>query len=409
MKVRLYIRVRLPDGSRQYADPVYLSNGKPKPLYALVDGKPEHHPEGVYHLRYCRADGKRAYEAVGNDVWAALTARLKRERTLEARAVGIEVHEPDSHPKGRDLNEAAAEYLAEVKAGKSHKTHIAYRVAIREFIEHAKVTTLEELSRPDVLAYTGALRDRGMSPRTIATRISYIKTLFLHYGLPWPMLKTDRIKYTEKDAEAYSTEQLQSLFAAADQDETDLFQFMLCTGVREQEAMYATWRDLDFARKTFKVTEKLDLGFIPKDREEGIIPIPDTLVVLLQARRRRYPNSRLIFPGPHGRPDGHMLRTLKSLAFRAGLNCGECTNKAGRSCKDHAVCHQWGLHRFRKTFATMHHEAGVPVRTIQRWLRHSSLDTTLRYLAGSDDRSERTRQAVNNTFAGLSVPAGVAA
>lgn len=89
MKVHLYIRVRLPDGSRQYADPVYLSNGKPKPLYALVDGKPEHHPEGVYHLRYCRADGKRAYEAVGNDVWAALTARIKRERTLEARAVGI--------------------------------------------------------------------------------------------------------------------------------------------------------------------------------------------------------------------------------------------------------------------------------------------------------------------------------
>jgi integrase/recombinase XerD len=49
----------------------------------------------------------------------------------------------------------------------------------------------------------------------------------------------------------------------------------------------------------------------------------------------------------------------------------------------------------------MHHEAGVSVCTIQRWLGHSSLDTTLRYLAGSDDASERTRERVNSTFAGL--------
>ena len=33
--------------------------------------------------------------------------------------------------------------------------------------------------------------------------------------------------------------------------------------------------------------EKLDLGFTPKDKEEGAIPIPDSLVELLQARRRR--------------------------------------------------------------------------------------------------------------------------
>jgi hypothetical protein len=44
--VRLRIRVRLPDGSRPYLDPVTSSNRKLKPLYAVVDGEPEHHPEG---------------------------------------------------------------------------------------------------------------------------------------------------------------------------------------------------------------------------------------------------------------------------------------------------------------------------------------------------------------------------
>jgi len=61
MKVRLYLRVRLPNGNRQCVDPVYAANGKLKPLCAFVDGKQEHHREGVYHLRYLKA-GKRVWE-----------------------------------------------------------------------------------------------------------------------------------------------------------------------------------------------------------------------------------------------------------------------------------------------------------------------------------------------------------
>ena len=56
----------------------------------------------------------------------------------------------------------------------------------------------------------------------------------------------------------------------------------------------------------------------------------------------------------------------------------------------------------------MHHEGGVSARTIQRWLRHSDLETTLRYLAGSDDKSERTREQVNNTFAFAQMAGGAA-
>jgi hypothetical protein len=44
--VRLKQRVRLSDGSRPYLDPVLSADGKVKPLYAVVDGKAEHHPEG---------------------------------------------------------------------------------------------------------------------------------------------------------------------------------------------------------------------------------------------------------------------------------------------------------------------------------------------------------------------------
>jgi hypothetical protein len=49
--VRLEVRVRRFDGSRPYLDPALSANGKVKPLYAAVDGKAEHHPEGSYFGR----------------------------------------------------------------------------------------------------------------------------------------------------------------------------------------------------------------------------------------------------------------------------------------------------------------------------------------------------------------------
>ncbi|HEY3937329.1 MAG TPA: hypothetical protein VGL97_07850 [Bryobacteraceae bacterium] len=96
---------------------------------------------------------------------------------------------------------------------------------------------------------------------------------------------------------------------------------------------------------------------------------------------------------------------MKKLALRAGLNCGECRNKQELQCDEHPVCKKWELHRFRKTFATMHHEGGlVSVRKIQKWLRHSSLETTLRYLACSEDITPQIRDIVNTTFADLQGP-----
>jgi hypothetical protein len=57
--VRLELRVRRFDGSRPYLDLVLSANGKVKPLYAVVDGKAEHHSKGTYFLRYAK-NGKRA-------------------------------------------------------------------------------------------------------------------------------------------------------------------------------------------------------------------------------------------------------------------------------------------------------------------------------------------------------------
>jgi integrase len=264
---------------------------------------------------------------------------------------------------------------------------------------------MEQINRRDVLNYLDHLKTFGNVPRTVSNYSNFLKIFFNHKKLAWPLAKTARVKYTEKTVSAYEPEEINSLLAAADQEESELMQFFLFTGARDQEVQYAVWRDVNFSAKTLSVTEKLDLGFRPKDREEGEIPIPDSLVERLRARRKRYPDSRLIFPGTHGKANGHFLRTLKGLALRAGMNCGHCYNKAGKCCATKPVCKRFELHRFRKTFATMHHEAGISARRIQLWLKHSDLDTTLKYLAASDYKSEKTREQVNNTFSFVKVAA----
>ena len=55
------------------------------------------------------------------------------------------------------------------------------------------------------------------------------------------------------------------------------------------------------------------------------------------------------------------------------------------------------LHKFRATFATWSLWAGVDLRTVQQWLGHSDMESTMRYLKPS--RSQHVRDKVNEIFA----------
>jgi len=142
--------------------------------------------------------------------------------------------------------------------------------------------------------------------------------------------------------------------------------------------MYAEWDALDFTDSLFYVRQTG--RFTPKDYEERELPIPDFLVEALE-KRMLTTKGELIFPTKDGKREGHFLPDwLQPLAKRAGLR-GEI-----------------GLHKFRKTYATLQHRAGVDARTIQKRLGHSDLSTTLAYLEGEEARSERSRDQVNGTF-----------
>src|SRR4051812_45667747 len=110
--------------------------------------------------------------------------------------------------------EAIQSYVIEVKHQKSHKTHSAYALALELFQKSCTKQYLEEIERKDIIAYIAYLKTQGYGPRTVANRVSFLKTFFLHQGFTWPLLKSDRPRYTEKVVSACSREEIRQLMTA---------------------------------------------------------------------------------------------------------------------------------------------------------------------------------------------------
>jgi integrase len=424
--VSIMLRVKEGHGNQPYYPAVVAANGAIKPFFARIAGKPVCRQDGVYYLRYRDKAGRRHYQFAGTDPKQVRVMQLQRQHVIAGEEMGLPTvatppatrpkkvlpAEPPSvvtlvNPKAppaeipNDRLALAAtidKFLREVTAIRSRKRAFEYRFQLGLFLKMFEKTYLDEIDDDDLIAYVAMLRGRNLSAHTIANHCATLNAFLRRYGYMDKVKKRLIPKGTEKKVRAYSASDLKAIFKSANPEEEILFRFFLGLGMREREVMFAAWRDIDFERGLFRVTDKLDVGFTIKDKEERLIPIPSGLLDRLKKRYEKRTHDRWIFPTERGQPDGHMLRKLQKLGLRAKLNCGECRTKSGTSCKDAACCKQLGLHKFRRTYATLHHENGVALRTLMSWLGHADLETTLRYLAAADPSSEQTRMQVDKTW-----------
>jgi integrase len=141
-----------------------------------------------------------------------------------------------------------------------------------------------------------------------------------------------------------------------------------------------------------RVSHKPELGWSPKAYKEREIPIPSKLAADLKKLHAKSKGCPLIFPTAGFRPKLDFLDCCKAIAKRAGLNCGQCDGCKGKA----KWCEHWFLHKFRATFATWALWGNVDLRTVQLWLGHSDMESTMRYLKPS--RNQQTRDKVNEIF-----------
>jgi len=379
-EVNLTKRVQTPHGWR-YCRVLLSANGRVKPDVVVVNRREERHHEGAYYLEW-REGAKRVRLSVGKDAADASARRLRKEAELNAVNNGVAVVPENGQDGHRSLAAAISEYLEETTLTKKPKTLAAYTTALTYFTESCPKLFLEEIERKDLLKFCAFLRDvKEQAPRSCWNKFANVMSFLKANGIRGLVKKNDWPRYTEEEPEIYEQEELDKLLAACDEEERLWYEFFLMTGMREQEVMYTYWSDINLVHATVGVSHKPDRGWTPKAYKEREIPIPAKLAKSLKTWKAKADNTcGLVFPTAGCKPKLDLLDCLKAVAERAKLD------------KDN-----FWLHKFRATFATRCLWAGVDLRTVQQWLGHSDMESTMRYLKPS--RSQHVRNKVNEIFA----------
>ena len=184
----------------------------------------------------------------------------------------------------------------------------------------------------------------------------------------------------------YSTDQLRGLLAATADTRTAagrsrdkaMLLMLLATGARRNELVNLDIHDLEMGTRTGIAR------IMGKGAREREVSFEGPLVTALQewlAMRAELPfpvEPKALFvaiSGGASRGRRISARTVEALVER-------CAKAAG--------LRNWGVHRFRVTFATALYDAGAEIEEIRILMGHERIETTRRYLAVSE-RARRTR------------------
>jgi len=311
-----------------------------------------------------------------------LAARERTKHLLAARvsasAAGVKVEEA----AGRlNLRRELTRFIEATEARGSNEAALVYRAAAEEFLEVTGRVFADEITTDDISRYQRALRRRALSDRTIANHHGRLLAFLRHLKLDVKGLAPYAPKYEEPLPEIYSKAELKAFFGTINDEHLSLvFELLLKTGMRDQEAIHLRWSNIAFDRGVLRVRSNPEWDFKVKDSDQRDIPVPVDLLDRLKAYRETHSGGKLVAGTASGSPDTKLLRKLKRLVKRAGLNCGEC-----KACVEREECEHWYLHKFRATYITALLRSGMDIRTVMKLSGHADLASVMRYLSPADD------------------------
>jgi integrase len=217
------------------------------------------------------------------------------------------------------VDDEIATYLGNA-AKLASKTYKAYKCTLGLFRKSCSKQYVHQITKQDLQAFDTDLMKEGQDDRTRANYVGHVVTFLRtkegrRQG-PEIIGVSIKVKYVESPPEAYTRGELQDLIRVSSEGDKFLWRFFLGTGFRETEVAVAEKTDINRDTKTIRVDEKRYFDFKPKDCEKRSVPISDALLAEIEA------GSSLLFPNTEGNPDGHLLRRLKTVAFKGGMSAG---------------------------------------------------------------------------------------
>lgn len=386
LSVSLLIRYKDSSGKWRRSQAARGKNGRVRPGYAQVGEQQVAVSSFTYDLRVHEGRVSK-YVSVGAVAADADAARVKREKVMGARSfaedAGLKIEAAETREA---IRSAASRYVKDAEARGATEAAMQARLVLNEFQAACRRTYVDEITREDILRFHEVLRNRRCAPRTVANKHNRLKSFLLFVKIDREIIPPVP-RYDVELPTIYSKQQVSAALLAADPYMRIVIGLALKCGLRDQEIAHLEWKDIDWHDAVLRVRSKVAYGFRVKDSEERDIPIPDDLLKELDAWRGQNAEAALIVGGKGDKPNRHMLRDLKHMAKKAGLNCGVCDGCASPLQE----CREWTLHKFRRTYCTTLLRSRIDLRTVQSFMGHADMSSTMRYLRPASSKEVREK------------------
>jgi integrase len=294
--------------------------------------------------------------------------------------------------------EAGDRYLLHLEAvvGRKPGTIADYRLILdRQLAPFFGERQLDRIDSEQVAAFLAVQAKAGLARQTIINRLNLLGGIFRYavkrgWASANPVAAVDRPKPdgTDADIRFLDVAELEAVIRAVENDklgkiERVLYLTAAMTGLRQGELVALRWRDVDWTAGLVRVRRNYTRGLFgtPKSRRSSrAVPMADRVAAELEHHFQRSSyqgDDDLVFchPGTGNPYDASKLRQrFKRAVKRAGV----------RDVR---------FHDLRHTFGTRMAGVGVPMRSLQEWMGHADLTTTLRYADYSPDQAHGARYA----------------
>jgi integrase len=340
---------------------------------------------GSYQIRHYVGD-KAVYTTVGDDLDRAEAALSQMQDTMQLNVLnaklGVKLPEPEKAKK--TVAQYKETFWVKYAVGRYDKVAL-YTVVANDLCKLLSLSGRllpEEIEEADIIRLDPQWEARGLAKTTRSNRYTTVRCFLRHSGVDPDKLidkPTNQKLKSEPTTlpEVYTDEEVAKLIAASSERHALVWESFWKRGFRDEELAFLEWENIDWKNKTAEIRFKSSLNWKPKDSEERLVPVPESLITKHAAWRGKNPATRFVFGTKNDRPDIKFLKALKSDWRAAGLNCGKC-----KCCIERSECGDAYLHKFRSSYLTRMH-GHCNSRDVVRLAGHSSLETTLHYLRPS--------------------------
>ncbi len=277
----------------------------------------------------------------------------------------------------------------------SGNTIDAYRRDIREFMAFCgKTAGTEDYREADIIEYIIHLNEEGISNRSIARKISSLKSYFIF------LLKTEQIgenpianiespQYMKKLPHYLTLEEVESMIANSSETPKDIrdsciLELLYSSGLRVSELCSLRTGDISFENRIIRV--------FGKGGKERLVPVG----VKALSSLRKYLLYRKELSGKRSLPDqifiSRLGKKLTRISVWSIVKKRACVAMIEKDITPHTLRHSFATHLLTN---------GADLRIVQEMLGHSDISTTQIYTHVSPELLKNTHKKYHPLERGL--------